>query len=47
MNELGVAVWGELSERERQAKILKIRLQEKRLRQEGRIDEANRLVKLQ
>ena len=46
MNELGAAVWGELSERERQAKILKIRLQEKRLRQEGRIDEANRLVKL-
>ena len=44
MNDLGAAVWGELSERERQAKILKIRLQEKRLREEGRIDEANRLV---
>ena len=43
MNELGAAVWGELSERERQAKILKIRLQEKRLRKEGKIDEANRL----
>ena len=43
MNELGASVWEKLSERERQAKILKIRLQEKKLRQEGRIDEANRL----
>lgn len=44
MYELGTAEWGKLSERERQAKILKIRLQEKRLRQEGKIDEANRCV---
>jgi hypothetical protein len=46
MNELGAAVWEKLSERERQAKILKIRLQEKRLRQEGKIDEANRSVSM-
>ena len=46
MNELGAAVWEKLSERERQAKILKIRLQEKRLRQEGKIDEANRSVNM-
>ena len=44
MKELGAAEWERLSERERQAKILKMRLQEKKLRQEGKIDEANRLV---
>ena len=45
MNDLGAAEWGRLSERERQAKIMKIRLQEKKLRQEGKFDEANRFVK--
>ena len=44
MSDLGAAEWGKLSEQERQSRILKIRLQERRLRQEGNVDEANRCV---
>lgn len=44
INELGAAEWEKLSERERQSKIVKIRLQEKKLREQGKMDEANRCV---
>ena len=44
MKQMGEAEWAALSERERQAKLLKLRLQERKLRQEGKIDEASRSV---
>ena len=37
---MGEAEWAALSERERQAKLMQLKLQEKKLRQEGRLDEA-------
>ena len=46
LNELGASVWERLSKKERQAEILKIRLQDKKLRKEGRFDEANRSVEI-
>ena len=42
MKQMGDAEWATLSERERQAKLLKLKLQERRLRQEGKLDEASR-----
>lgn len=42
MKQMGDAEWTALSERERQAKLLKLKLQERRLRQEGKLDEASR-----
>ena len=44
MKQMGDAEWAALSERERQAKLLKLKLQERKLRQEGKLDEASRLV---
>ena len=44
MKQMGAAEWAALSERERQAKLLKLKLQERKLRQEGKIDEASRFV---
>ena len=43
MKQMGDAEWAALSERERQAKLLKLKLQERKLRQEGKLDEASRL----
>ena len=44
MKQVGAAEWASLSERERQAKLLKLKLQERKLRQEGKLDEASRFV---
>ena len=44
MKQMGASEWAALSERERQAKLLKLKLQERRLRQEGKLDEASRSV---
>ena len=44
MKQMGDAQWAALSERERQAKLLKLKLQERKLRQEGKLDEASRSV---
>lgn len=44
MKQMGDAQWAALSERERQAKLLKLKLQERKLRQEGKLDEASRLL---
>lgn len=44
MKQMGDAQWAALSERERQAKLLKLKLQERKLRQEGKLDEAARCV---
>lgn len=44
MKQMGDAEWAALSERERQAKLLKLKLQERKLRQEGKLDEASRSV---
>jgi len=44
MKQMGAAEWAALSERERQAKLLKLKLQERKLRQEGKLDEASRLL---
>lgn len=46
MKQVGDAQWAALSERERQAKLLKLKLQERKLRQEGKLDEASRSVVL-
>ena len=42
--QLGDAEWARLSERERQARLAKLKLQEKRLRQQGKFDEAAALL---
>ncbi|XP_071961658.1 uncharacterized protein [Antedon mediterranea] len=44
MQQVGEAEWANLSEKERQAKLVKLKLQEKRLRQEGKYDEAAALL---
>lgn len=42
MKQMGDAEWAALSERERQIRLVKLKLQEKKLREEGRMDEAAR-----
>lgn len=44
MKQMGASEWAALSERERQAKLLKLKLQERKLRLEGKLDEASRSV---
>ena len=44
MKQYGEAEWARLSERERQTLLTKLKLQEKRLRQQGKFDEAARLL---
>ena len=44
MKQVGEADWARLSERERQAKLMKLKLQERKLRQEGKYDEASALL---
>ncbi|XP_032219683.2 trichohyalin [Nematostella vectensis] len=44
MKQMGEAQWAALSERERQARLVKLKLQEKRLREDGKLDEASRLL---
>ncbi|KAJ8047726.1 hypothetical protein HOLleu_06793 [Holothuria leucospilota] len=44
MKQMGDADWAKLSERERQAKLMKLRLEERKLRQEGKFDEAAALL---
>jgi hypothetical protein len=40
----GDAEWAKLSERERQQRLMKLKLEERRLRQEGKMDELARLL---
>lgn len=42
--QMGAAEWAHLSERERQAQLAKLKLQERRLRQQGRFDDAAALL---
>ena len=42
--QMGVAEWARLSEQERQARLAKMKLQERRLRQQGRFDDAAALL---
>ena len=44
MKQVGDAEWAALSERERQIRLVKLKLQEKKLREEGRINEAARYL---
>ena len=44
MKQCGEAEWAALSERERQARLVKLRREEKRLRREGKVDEAAALL---
>ncbi|XP_070559138.1 trichohyalin-like isoform X2 [Ptychodera flava] len=44
MKQLGEAEWANLTEKERQAQLMKMKLEEKRLRQEGKYDEAAALL---
>ena len=44
MKQSGEAEWAALSERERQARLLKLKREEKRLRREGKMDEAAALL---
>lgn len=42
--QMGAAEWAKLSEQERQARLAKLKLQERRLRQQGRFDDAAALL---
>ena len=42
--QMGAAEWVHLSEQERQARLAKLKLQERRLRQQGRFDDAAALL---
>ena len=42
--QMGAAEWARLSEQERQARLAKMKLQERRLRQQGRFDDAAALL---
>ena len=42
--QVGTAEWARLSEQERQARMAKLKLQERRLRQQGRFDDAAALL---
>lgn len=42
--QMGAADWARLSEQERQARLAKLKLQERRLRQQGRFDDAAALL---
>ena len=44
MKQTGEAEWAAISERERQARLLKLKREEKRLRREGKLDEAAALL---
>nr|XP_039263423.1 trichohyalin-like isoform X2 [Styela clava] len=44
MKQLGDKAWGELSERERQERLFKLKMEERRLRKEGRYDELAKLL---
>ena len=41
---LGDAEWAQLSEQERQKRLVKLKLEERRLRKEGQLDELHRLL---
>ena len=45
MNQVGEAEWNSIQEKERQQKLMEFKLQEKRLREEGKLEEANQLLK--
>ena len=41
---VGDAEWAQLSEQERQKRLVKLKLEERRLRKEGQLDELHRLL---
>lgn len=45
MNQMGEADWRRLSEKERQKKLMEIKMKERRLKDEGKLDEAKELLK--
>lgn len=44
MKQIGAEEWTRLTEKERQARLVKLKLQERRLRQEGKFEEAYALL---
>eukprot|EP00057_Strongylocentrotus_purpuratus_P011445 XP_011665919.1 PREDICTED: trichohyalin isoform X2 [Strongylocentrotus purpuratus] len=44
IKQTGEAEWAKLTERERQARLMKLKLQERKMRQENKFDEANSLL---
>lgn len=44
MKQIGAEEWARLTEKERQARLMKLKLQERRLRQEGKSEEAYALL---
>ena len=44
MKQVGEQEWAAMSEKERQARLVKLKLQEKKLREEGKMDEVTRCV---
>ena len=44
MNECGKKEWAELSEEERQRRLMQKKLEERRCRQEGRMDQLGRIL---
>ena len=44
MSSLGAAEWAAMSEKERQAELLRRRLEQKRLMREGKLEEAAKLL---
>lgn len=44
MNQMGEAQWAELSEKQRQQKLMEIKMKERQLRDEGKLDEARELI---
>ena len=44
IKQTGEVEWARLSERERQARLMKLKLQERKLRQENKFDEAGALL---
>lgn len=44
LTQMGEGEWAHLSEKERQLRLMKLKLEERRLRQEGKMDEAAALL---
>lgn len=44
IKQTGEAEWAKLTEREHQARLMKLKLQERKMRQENKFDEANSLL---
>lgn len=44
MQQMGEAEWNALSEKDQQKKLMEIKLKEKQLRKDGKVDEARQLL---